>query len=347
MTPDSWQDVSRRDLLKYGGVGALVTGGVVLVGNPGVRDDVVEESKAIAEILRAIPGLGYSGDTAVLSEVVGGQPVLTAESRGPGHWRGAPALAYDETTERLLTHVRYRHPERRGYRVSVGHLDRDAFGLEELVTVSKDDLNARSMEGGALAVSENAYRWLISYQHDADGDWRIHERTGTTVDELDRPGRDLDIDSSYHHLKDPAFIDGDLYVLSSSANWLRSQPERVTFDSERPSTVALDVGGVSNARITGGGVLEQELFADTWPNFLWTTDERSATGVVDDSAVEIDSERRFVSEAGASTTYVDAQRVGETVYMLWQESQEDGSKDLYGAEVSMATYRNLFSRVTP
>jgi hypothetical protein len=333
--------MSRRDLLKRGVIVGML-GSVAVLGIPSVRDQLVEEAKSLAAVLRRLPGLGYGRDSVTFTTLVGGQPILEANGEEAGHWKGAPALTYDEATDRLLTHVRHRDRDERGHRVSLYEIDQETLVAEELVSVNKGELTARSMEGGELVVTDSEYRWLISYQHDEAGDWRIHERRAPTIDGLRTSGQDLDVASSFYHSKDPAIVNGELYLISSSKTWLRSSPERVSFDGDQPTATSLTVQGTPNARITGGGIVADEVFTDTWPNVLWTNDERSATGVVEATALSIDSATNFVSTSGGSVTYVDGERIGDTVYLLWQEGRQDGSKDLFGTTVDIAEYRDHF-----
>jgi hypothetical protein len=350
--PKDERSFSRRNLLKSAVAGtAAGLGGIYLSRRSALRDRLVEESKGVAESVRRFPGFGYGGNPVHLADIVGASPVLEADRDQPGYWKGAPALEHDAENGRLLTHVRHRDPKHRGYLVSISQVDHETLNLDELIAIPKQDLNARSMEGGELIVEDGKFRWFLSYQHAASGDWRIQERRASTIEGMQSGGTDLDIDSQYTHHKDPTAINEVLYFLSSSKNWLWSQPEKVALDGERKVATGLTVRGVGNARITGGGLLDGEIFADTWPDFpgtntsnvLWTTDERNATGFLDSDTVHIPSGEYFISRSDGSVTYVDAEIVGETVYLLWQAEQSDGSKDLVGGKLGVEEYSRIFT----
>lgn len=313
-------------------------------------DQVVEKSKRVAQIIRQIPGLGYRGDANKLKDKLGGTDVLQAEKRERGYWRGATAMEYDEESDKMLTHVRHRNPKDRGYRVSICHFDTDAMSLSELISVNKQDINARSIEGGELIKQDGEFRWFISYQNASGGDWRIQERRASTVNELETEGTDLVINSSYFHNKDPAFVNGDMYLVSYSRRWMDSKIEKIDVDDSRPTTEKLDLVGTGNARITSGGILGNEVFADTWPDFpltgvsniLWTTDERSSTGTLDGDSIHLDPSEYFVSGCGGSVTYIDAESVKDSVYLLWQEQKRSGGTDLVGTRIELSDYGEFF-----
>lgn len=340
----------RRYLKRVGVVTALGLGGVGLLQNDSIRDRVVKWSKGFVEPLRKVPGLGYSGRSVKLADFKGSETVLQAERDEPGFWRGAPALEYDRANDRLLTHVRHRDPIDRGKRVSIYQVNRDSLAATELVSLSKRELDARSVEGGEIVREAGEYRWVISYQDAETGKWGLHERRASTLDGLRSSGRDIEIRSSYHHHKDPAVVNGEWYVLSNSRRWLDSGVERVDIDAERPTATEINVTGYGNARITAGGVVGSEVFADVWPDFpgtgianvLWTSDERSTSGVVDGMRLQIDPTSHYVSASGTSVTYVDAIAVDGTVTMLWQAEMPDGSNDLVGTQLSIDEYEQFF-----
>ncbi len=314
------------------------------------RDRVVERSKGLARVLRRCPGLGYDGRPEPLARSVDTTVISRAERDAPGYWCGAPALEYDRTNDRLLTHLRHRGPARRGHRVSVCRLDRDPLAVTELVSLTSEALGARSLEGGALREQDGTYTWVISYQDAEAGTWGLHERRAPTLDGLRSGGRDLAVRSPYSHHKDPTVVDGEWYVSSHSRHWLQSGVERVDVDADRPTTTELAVTGHDNARITTGGVVGGEVFADVWPdlpatgvsNVLWTSDERGASGVVDDETLRTDASRHYVSASGGSVTYVSSVAVGDTVTMLWQAETAGGGNDLLGAQLSIEEYDRLF-----
>jgi len=335
---------SRREFLKEAGAAIAATSlGFALSQN-------IPLLKAIAEGIRSVPGLGYKGMSVPLAEEIGSQTLLTAPADGPGNWVGAPAVEYDSAAERLLVHVRWRSPSERGYRVSLHQVNPDTFEFDRVTSVRKDDIGARSIEGGEIRREDGEYRWLISYQSATRGDWRIQQRRDSTIGGLSAAGADLDLSSQYFHTKDPAYVNDDLYVISHSGDWLDSQLARVTFESGLATLTDVEVAGAGNARVTGGGIVGDEVFADVWPDFpgtdianvLWTTDERGYTGSLEREELTIDSTRHFVSRCHSSLKYLDAEAVGDTVYMMWQEETCDGSNDLVGTVIGMDRYRELF-----
>jgi hypothetical protein len=110
---------------------------------------------------------------------------------------------------------------------------------------------------------------------------------------------------------------------------------------------------VGNARITSGGIVHQEVFADVWPdlpysnvsNLLWTANERSAVGQLGTDCVNFDFPHQFVSACGGSVTYVTSQLVGEHVYLLWQEEKYNGSNDLVGSIIPLEEYKSNFDNI--
>ncbi|MFB6194920.1 MAG: hypothetical protein ABEI80_02025 [Haloplanus sp.] len=346
---DERLDPSRRRVLKAGGLATAGGLALYLLQDGRIRGRVAERGKGVAEVLRAVPGFGYGGRSVELGAVVGRTDVLTAEKDEPGYWRGAPAMAYDGGADRILTHVRHRDPDDRGKRVSIHRIAPETLEATELVSLDKRDLGARSVEGGELVVEDGEYRWFISYQHPRTGNWRIQERRASTVEGLQSGGADLDVASAYAHTKDPAIVNGEFHVISTTRNWLHSRIERVDVDRARPTTRAVDLRGVENARLTSGGLVGNEVFVDAWPNFpgtdisnfLWTTDERSATGELTAGGVRVDTPERFVSASGTSVTYVDGLLVDGTVYLLWQEERRDGSNDLVGTRLPRGDYERL------
>lgn len=323
--------------------------GFFLVRNDNLRDQVVERSKSVAAALRSVPRLGYRGRSTQLADEVGSRTLLKAENDEPGYWKGAPSVAYNEANDQILTHVRHRNPSERGHTVSIYRIIRDDFTLENVVNVHKRELDARSIEGGELVVDDGKITWYISYQSQDAGDWRVERRCASTLKRLRLRGDDLALQSDYFHQKDPSLIDGELYVVSSSRYWTQSTVEKTTPGSSRLETTNVPVDGVGNARITSGGVLGNEVFADIWPNFpcsgvqnvLWNTDERSSTGSLGSDSVYIDPSRHFVSASGGSVTYVDATLVDGVVYLLWQEQRPDRSNDLVGTTLGIEEYKEL------
>jgi len=311
------------------------------------RDRLAERSKRFARVLRQLPGLGYSGDPVILRSLVEGETLLEPEGVGHGHWVGAPSVTYDPAGDRLLVHIRHRDPDERGYTASIHEMDQETLQLQERCSISRHTIGARSLEGGTILAEDGELRWFLSYQHEQEGDWRIQQRQGSDLDSLGEGGDDLAIDSPYIHNKDPVVIDGRLYVNSSSRSWLRSRIEAVDID-DGSATEHIPVTDAANARITGGAA--DTLFLDTWPdlpgtdvpNVLWTGDERATAGRFDEGSITVDSGMQFVSPTGGSVTYPAAERLGEQVYLLWQEETGDGSNVLAGSRISIDAYRRRF-----
>lgn len=341
---DSGIKAARREFIKVFGVAA---GGIVASKN--VRYQVSEESKHVAEGLRKIPGLGYSGRSTALSYSVGGKDILRAEKENVGYWRGAPALEYDPASDTLITHVRHRDPINRGKRVSLHRLDQQTLKATEILSINKQELAAKSIEGGELIKEDGEFRWFISYQKDSNGKWVIQERRGPSISDLSSGGHQLNINSDLYHNKDPAIVNGEFYVISNSRDWLDTKIQKINIDKDQPRAEEVSLNGAGNGRITTGGLLENELFLDFWPdlphtnisNFLWTTDERSTNGMLESGSVHIDTSNHYVSSCGSSITYVDALMVQEWVYLLWQEEKCAGNNDLVGSRITLEEYENL------
>lgn len=338
--PDDQSGPVRRKFLKIAALGGTVGLGLWLSQTTPIL-------KSIAGALRTVPGFGYSGTATQLRERIDADVLLTAAEDCPGYWVGAPALEYSMISNRLLVHVRYRNPQERGHTVSIHELDSETLELRKLLSVTKEELSAKSLEGGAIIESDGDLRWILSYQSETAGDWRLQKREASSVEGLSTGGEDLELDSEYFHTKDPSFVNGNLYAVSYSRNWLDSEIQRLDLVGSSPVCKPVELTGVANGRISGGGVAQNEIFVDIWPDFpgtgssnvLWTADERSTTGTLEAGTAAVDSSQFFVSHCSRSLKYLSAVELQGTVFVLWQGENCDGSNDLFGTKVSLDQYR--------
>ena len=87
-------------------------------------------------------------------------PAVRPRGSGPGTWAGSPSAVLDGANIVLAYRLRRPAGAGRGHVVVVAR-SRDGVRLETIQTITKDQLDAESLERPALAVT-------------ADGTWRLH-----------------------------------------------------------------------------------------------------------------------------------------------------------------------------
>ena len=98
--------------------------------------------------------------TSVLPDPARSVPAVRPRGSGPGTWAGSPSAVLDG--EDIVLAYRLRRPTGagRGHAVVVAR-SRDGVRFETIQAITKDQLDAESLERPALAVT-------------ADGTWRLH-----------------------------------------------------------------------------------------------------------------------------------------------------------------------------
>ncbi len=106
---------------------------------------------------------------------VEGTTIFKPPGDGPGYWAGAPSAMYDEEREEFLISYRHRRPIElgRGFECLIA-ASPDGINFKTIWTVTKEELNARSIERPALVkIPGGTYRLYTSIADNHDHRWRI------------------------------------------------------------------------------------------------------------------------------------------------------------------------------
>jgi len=110
----------------------------------------------------------------LLFEPSEGQTILEPEGKEPGYWIGVPAIYYDESTQTYFLYVRVRNPRpesgkitptdtHRGYKCQIMESE-DGINFKPIWEMRKNQIGARSIEGGALMKIEDQFHLFQSFE---------------------------------------------------------------------------------------------------------------------------------------------------------------------------------------
>ena len=131
--------------------------------------------------------------------------VLSAPGTGPGAWTGSPSAVLTDGVFYLA--YRLRTADRRGYAVEVARSD-DGVTFQRLVSISKEDMDAESLERPALVLtSEGTWRLYLSCATHGTKHWRVELLEAGTPDGFDPANRRVVLPGdSASAVKDPVVV---------------------------------------------------------------------------------------------------------------------------------------------
>lgn len=131
--------------------------------------------------------------------------VLPAPAAGSGAWAGAPAAA--RVDGEIFLAYRLRAARQRGYAVVVAR-SADGVVFRPLVTISKDEMGASSLERPALAIApDGTWRLYLSCATPGAKHWRVELVEAAAPDAFDPRSRQVLLPGdSAHAVKDPVVL---------------------------------------------------------------------------------------------------------------------------------------------
>lgn len=306
-----------------------------------------------------------------------GTTVVEPAGAGKGHWVGALGVLHDPATGDTYMFYRSRRPigEGRGWKCQVSRSE-DGEHFTEAWTCTKEQLDAESIEGGALARGpDGSYRLYVSYLDNADRRWKIALIEADSVAEFDPAqrrvvfsGEDADSDG----VKDPhvAVVDGRYYMfLNHAPKWLTAPATDVEEMHGTGNVFATKFGGSGGLATSEDGVhfvWQGDVIAPGhgWDSLLTRIDTMlwqpplfvvyySGRGSVEETyedrtgvAVSLDLERfhklsddapLLVSPlATGALRYMDAVVVGDEVLYYYEYARADGAHEIRMSKTSSA-----------
>jgi hypothetical protein len=131
--------------------------------------------------------------------------VMPAPGIGPGAWAGSPSVV--RVDGEIFLAYRLRTAKQRGYAVEVAR-SADGVVFEPLVTISKDQMGAESLERPALAIAaDGTWRLYLSCATPGTKHWRVELVEAAAPDALDPGARQVLLPGdSAHAVKDPVIL---------------------------------------------------------------------------------------------------------------------------------------------
>lgn len=308
-----------------------------------IRDRIPDQPSRAGNLLergfRSVLRSGYdllSGDLDpenALFDPSEGTTVVEPRRDRTGYWAGALAPFRDGDGDIYLCY-RLRDPDERGRRAVVARTGDTGAETEEVWSVDRGEIGARSIEGGTLYERDGVYRLYLSYQSEQTKRWKVMAVPGDSVGGLDAD-RAEDIEAPtgiYTNTKDPFVYDDDLYLYASTPKFLSEATFEV--DLSRPGhddarRIAVADSAASSTRLTSIFPTETaEIALYDWKrSIVFTGEEKSRFGALVDSSVVplLGGGRSFLSPHGSrSLRYVRALPVDDEIWFYYEMSMPGG-----------------------
>jgi hypothetical protein len=281
----------------------------------------------------------FERNKVVLSDKIDAETILEPDELSKGNWVGAPALEYDESNQRVLLYARHRDPQSRGFKGCLYTAEKGSLDFEERAEISKEQIQAVSIEGADLRQEEGEYSLYLSSQDKKDSSWKVLEFRGESIEEVAEKGEKMGIESDDTHLKDPALDRDNLYVSSNPRSWLASGVRKINLDSGLKAE-EIDVKSVKYARLTSTGI-EDEVFVDIKPSIFLTSSEKSSVGRLESSGIKLGN--ILLASKYGSARYFEVLEINEnSIYVFWEEEMKQGGHCLKGKVISKYKYKEIF-----
>ena len=142
--------------------------------------------------------------------------VMSAPGTGPGAWAGSPSAVLADGEIYLA--YRMRTADRRGYAVQVAR-SADGISFQPLISISKEDMDAESLERPALILtSEGTWRLYLSCATRGTKHWRVELLEADALDGFDPASRRVLLPGdAASAVKDPVIVcrDGSWHLWAS------------------------------------------------------------------------------------------------------------------------------------
>jgi hypothetical protein len=133
-------------------------------------------------------------------------PVISPLGDGPGNWAGGPAAALDDQGVVLAYRLRRPVGEGRGYCVVIARAA-DGEHFETIQTITKDEMDAESLERPALVLTQDGtWRLYLSCATRGTKHWRVEVMDASAPDAFDASRRSVMLPGHRERaVKDPVF----------------------------------------------------------------------------------------------------------------------------------------------
>jgi hypothetical protein len=285
-----------------------------------------------------------------------GETILTPDAAGPGYWVGAPSLATDRTSGRVLMAYRLRRPRdgsplERGYRVAVGESRDGGRSFHPVWRVTKEEVGTSSLERFCLRRDDAGdWRLYTSWEDPpSSGRWRISVLRAPQPEQFDIAAA-VDVlapaDVGVDAVKDPYVLDRDgerlMYISTfltpagpapTSLAWSRDSV-RFTWMGETLPVASDGAWDGYQARISSVTPWEDGFVAyyDGAASRAEDTEEHAGIACSLDlerwQRVSVDAPALVSPHATGSLRYIDVVEIGGESWAYYEYARADGSHEL-------------------
>jgi hypothetical protein len=286
---ESGQTSRRNFLIKTGVSASVITGMAGCVGIKG-RDTlgVTQAVHGLLKIGRAVANRDQLKYDSSLFDQSNGSSVVRPDIDQEGYWQGAPYPLSDG--REIYLYYRSRDPNRRGWKATIAKTE-DGINISPVVSFTKQDISATSIEGGAIEKTGEEYVLYLSYLDSNDGRWKIQSTSSSTVSRLGESGwTNIDFTgrSELYHIKDPLVLDGKMVVHANSQYFLSGATLLTEREGHRQYSVSrelsIDDKHFNRFRITSALRLDDQwlVFYDGERSALYTWEEKGGVATSSD-----------------------------------------------------------------